>query len=521
MTASGIDAVNADVAILAGYFLILIPFLTAALARGAVAIGSLSQSILAPVQSSAAAAGGEVATGNISLGNTSFDTHRYDQMSAHSRQTSPSQDTGVFTYRTPEGANVSITPDGRQVVQGGGAASNFPAGINYSQSISDTLSNRAAQSREQGSSFLAQSRESFATVNQQISDLARSVGEGRSIQQTTGLNEDARVTENVSNLLEHAESFAQQNGTDTQTALDAFATASALLKVGQPGLVDMVNPVDFEASIRAGTTGSARASSRETFTAARNYTERNNLGDLFDETSSALNHLSVSDTGSEGTQFRDVLAQNLNRASSFEESANERFSSAERFEDALVSQQREGADFNQRLDQTFFEYLSEQRSDSGTEFGPAEARRLLVSQNPEDQRIVRQHANDFVDDYVDREIGPSRSVDLAEPPLNPSFNSRQDQVDHVQEPGPMNALQMVYSGFFVAISKAALPKAILLVSIAQTHTAHLLGKPWIGIEPIREFSSQFGASEFGRIMKLIWRLLVLHICISAIIFTGH
>jgi|GEM_PF-3478049 len=432
VTMSGIDAVNSDVALLAGFFLIMIPFLTAGLARGAAAIGGMSQSILAPVQSAATAAGSEAATGNISLGNTSIDTHRYNQTSAHSLTTSPHMDTGVFSYRTPEGATVSITPDGRQVVQGGGAASNFPSNINYGHSVSEALSSRAAASREQGTSLQSQSRESFATVNQQIADLAQGVNEGRSVSEQTGFSTDARVSENVSKLNEHARTFARQNNTTTQTALSAFAKAAAGVKVSTPGVVDLFSPVDATLSVEGGLSADARASAAEQYTDAQNYSERNNLSSLFDETRSAILGQTSAQTGGETSQFRSVLAQNYNQAKSFDQSSSRSFSQAERFEDAIVSQQRDSADFNQRLDQSFFEYLSDARSETGTPFGPSEARRLLVSQNADDQAVVRAHMGDFVDSYVDQNFGAVNAPDISEPSATSVNVGREENIAGVQ-----------------------------------------------------------------------------------------
>ena len=432
VTMSGIDAVNSDVALLAGFFLIMIPFLTAGLARGAVAIGGMSQSILAPVQSAATAAGSEAATGNISLGNTSIDTHRFNQTSAHSLTTSPHVDTGVFSYRTPEGATVSITPDGRQVVQGGGAASSFPNSINYGHSVSEALSSRAAASREQGTSLQAQSRASYATVNQQIADLAQGVNEGRSVSEQTGFSTDARVSENVSKLNEHARTFARQNNTTTQTALSAFAKAAAGLKVSTPGVVDLFSPVDATLSVEGGLSADARASAAEQYTDAQNYAERHNLSSLFDETRSAILGQSSTVSGGETSQFRSVLAQNYNQAKSFDQSSSRSFSQAERFEDAMVSQLRDSADINQRLDQSFFEYLSDARSETGTSYGPSEARRLLVSQNADDQAVVRAHMGDFVDSYVDQNFGAVNAPDISEPSATSVNVGRDENIAEVQ-----------------------------------------------------------------------------------------
>ncbi len=67
------------------------------------------------------------------------------------------------------------------------------------------------------------------------------------------------------------------------------------------------------------------------------------------------------------------------------------------------------------LDQSFFEYLSDARSETGTPYGPSEARRLLVSQNADDQAVVRAHVGDFVESYVDQNFGSVNTPNVSEP----------------------------------------------------------------------------------------------------------
>jgi conjugal transfer mating pair stabilization protein TraG len=75
---NGVQAVNADVGILAGYLVASIPFLAAGMARGAMAISGHATSYLNPSQNAAEEAAREASTGNLSFGNTSFDNASYN-----------------------------------------------------------------------------------------------------------------------------------------------------------------------------------------------------------------------------------------------------------------------------------------------------------------------------------------------------------------------------------------------------------------------------------------------------------
>ena len=69
---NGITTVNNDIATIAGFLMMSVPFLAAGMARGAMAVAGHATSMLAPAQSAAEAAASERTTGNYAYGNTSF-----------------------------------------------------------------------------------------------------------------------------------------------------------------------------------------------------------------------------------------------------------------------------------------------------------------------------------------------------------------------------------------------------------------------------------------------------------------
>src|SRR5690606_35878874 len=86
-------SVNADIAATAGVMILMIPVLAGLLTRGAMAVGSQVEN-LQPFRSGAENAGSASATGNLSFGNTAFDSHSWNNLSANRWQTSASVDMG-------------------------------------------------------------------------------------------------------------------------------------------------------------------------------------------------------------------------------------------------------------------------------------------------------------------------------------------------------------------------------------------------------------------------------------------
>ncbi|NJN36621.1 MAG: hypothetical protein HC794_05635 [Nitrospiraceae bacterium] len=72
LVSNGITAVNNDIATIAGFMMMSVPFIAAGMARGAMAIAGQATSLLGPAQAAGQAAAAERTLGNYALGNTSF-----------------------------------------------------------------------------------------------------------------------------------------------------------------------------------------------------------------------------------------------------------------------------------------------------------------------------------------------------------------------------------------------------------------------------------------------------------------
>ncbi|RYF04656.1 MAG: conjugal transfer protein TraG, partial [Oxalobacteraceae bacterium] len=126
-TYSGIGAVNAETATIAGFMLMSVPFLAAGLAKGAMSISGQATSVLSPAQNAAEAAATEQTTGNYSYGNTSFANSTSNMRQSNQWSDAPSFSTGAggFTYRHDNGATTSSYGNGHSVIDTNGAVSKF------------------------------------------------------------------------------------------------------------------------------------------------------------------------------------------------------------------------------------------------------------------------------------------------------------------------------------------------------------------------------------------------------------
>ncbi|MEM8985173.1 MAG: conjugal transfer protein TraG N-terminal domain-containing protein [Pseudomonadota bacterium] len=410
VTMNSIDAANSDVSMLAGYLMMLVPFIAAGLTRGAMAVGSLSQTILEPSIRAALEASREATTGSISMETTDIGTHRFNQTFANSFQTSGSLDTGRMSEVTADGGMMTITPGGRAVYEGRGAISSMGTSINYSTSVANALQERASSSREQAESFSEQSREAWGHVVHDLADVARQVSEGRSVQDVTGVSLDDRTTESMSSLVSHAERFANQNNVDRSLAVKAFAGVGAQAEWGLPGLSKFILGGDARITGKAGIEGSAVTTGNELYQRAQDYVRNNNLQGVAEQAAAGFLRSSLDESIGENSQFRNVVSNNYNDAKSFERASTDSVSEAERYETASETVARDGYTASQNWDQSLIEYIATQTNENGIPIGIGGAASLVTSPHTKDQQTVLRWTNDFVETRIDeimQNVAPS------------------------------------------------------------------------------------------------------------------
>ncbi|MEL7539681.1 MAG: conjugal transfer protein TraG N-terminal domain-containing protein, partial [Pseudomonadota bacterium] len=210
VTQTGIASVHSDIAMIAGYLTLLIPFAAARLGQGAMAFGGLAQSFLQPAQSAAQAAARDVSTGNVSLGNTSFGTHRFSTMEGNRMATSSFADTGEVSYNTAEGGRMRHTAGGRSVYDGTGAISRGGAHVDYQGGISTALQREQSMSLEQRDAAAQRAQQSVSALSHNVGELAMQTHRGRSIEEVTGYGEDTRQGQAINSVVSNASRFAER-----------------------------------------------------------------------------------------------------------------------------------------------------------------------------------------------------------------------------------------------------------------------------------------------------------------------
>jgi conjugal transfer mating pair stabilization protein TraG len=175
LVSNGITNVNNDIATIAGFMMMSVPFIAAGMARGAMAIAGQATSLLGPAQAAGQAAAAERTLGNYATGNISFqnlsgnnsslnkhdDTFRYGSGFASSSFTGSN---GVVTSGFSDGSNAF---DARQAI------SNFATTPTRTSSLEQRINQTYSEGQSNVDRLSREASESWSAVASRGTDLMR------------------------------------------------------------------------------------------------------------------------------------------------------------------------------------------------------------------------------------------------------------------------------------------------------------------------------------------------------------
>ncbi|MEM1037778.1 MAG: conjugal transfer protein TraG N-terminal domain-containing protein [Pseudomonadota bacterium] len=398
VTQAGIEAVHADIAMIAGYMTLMIPFMAGAIGRGAgAAFSGLSQTLLHPAQTAAQAAARETSTGQIALGNTSFNVHRFNTTDGNRMATSSFVDTGEGSWNTPEGARMRMTAAGGYVYDGTGAISRGATRVDYSGGLSTALQSESSWSLEQRDAAASRSTKARTALAHNVTDLTWQMSQGKSFEDVTGYSQDTRMSESANQLMSNASRFAERFGEsrESRMALEAYVAASA----SRGFRVPLVGRAKIEGGVRASAATEQRRS--EIYEAAREAVRTDNAQDTYDDIVTTADGARAVEGGQTSNSWREAFAANL-QESQTASLDRERFQARSDAARQLASQvEREGSSFTANWDNAFLSYMAEQDRGDGNPIGYAEAGRRWSSGELNDRMWVEAQAREFIDAQAD------------------------------------------------------------------------------------------------------------------------
>jgi hypothetical protein len=376
-TSVGVSNVNADMAAMAGYLAMSIPFLSIAIVKGVGSFVHMASHLGNVSQGAASMAAGEATSGNLSYGNISEGNVQIHQSHMFNQSRGSSYKAGSFQMMDGR-TDVQTYSDGSQV--GNVSTSNLPLTINKSESEASQESEAAAQTQQRGFSLNASSSENITSTGRQIVDLNKSLSESEHM--ADGSTQGVSVEQ--SKAIQKSASLIKSFATDNRMSVDKAASLFAEVSAGG-GLL-------FKAS--AGGRTNLNASDTENLQKAKNFAKENNFQDAFREAAQAAKSISHTTTDESTRRVAEGISASYEKGMSERQEAAKNFSESESHTRQAMHIRANSASINANYNQQFMEWLSNQPADNAPgRMGTQSAIHIIAN----DPKMATAYANRFME----------------------------------------------------------------------------------------------------------------------------
>ena len=307
---------HSDVANMAGYLALAIPFISMGLVTGMASAFNMAANYLGGMAHGiASGTASEAVSGNISLGNVSYGNTSAMNLNANKHDTNFTSMQGMSTLQNANASTETMTASGDAVYNTQGAISQMPINVNAAAAISRSASMGLQHSISDASSKMM----SYA----QNHGIQQNDGQGFSVNSQTSHDQA------MSNMLSIAHEVGQQHNISDQSALQGLTRASLNEQAGLEGSSGF-SLLGNEAKVTAGI--NARGEQSTTSTHDNSFSHGVNSGlsdrqakDFRDNLSivenyAANHHLDTSNT--QGQSLSNQVAADLRQASTFSSAVN-------------------------------------------------------------------------------------------------------------------------------------------------------------------------------------------------------
>jgi conjugal transfer mating pair stabilization protein TraG len=311
----GVQAVEQDVGVIAGYLMMSVPFLATALVFGAQRMSGLATSMLNVSQGAAIETGREAATGAMTLASTSFMMHNWNKLN-----TSPVTDTGRSSWVMPTGAVQTRNADGSVTYARGSALSDAGLQANASRTLQNELSQHRERAERQVattgaelSQFIGQSASRYASAGEQLS-ASQSVGS------ESAMTSAGRSTSEARQAWSRIQDFSREHGLTVEETLRlAGAIEAGRANFGIGGNLSLAGNLTGRSGERLQELVRAARQSglTETFASFRDSSDSLRTGDS--ESYGSTEAQGTRDSWDQGRQLADRHARALERAETLSE----------------------------------------------------------------------------------------------------------------------------------------------------------------------------------------------------------
>jgi len=364
----GLANLNADIASMAGYLAMSIPFLCIAIVKGVGSFVHMASHLGNVGQGAASMAASEITSGNLSFGNVSEGNVQISNSSMLQRSNAAAYKAHSFSMQDGR-VEMTTMADGSQISNIG--TSNVPVSLNVTDSQSQQLSQMAGHSyqramnhSESSSQNLSSSMRSAVSLSESLSRLessGNSASHGINVEQSQAIHHGANLTKD----------FVRQTQLEEGKAAQILANVS--IGNGKGGGL-------LGGSVGMG--GDLTAKEQELYLKAQRFVEDNNYQEAMREAAHASQQLSHSLTDEKARRLAEETSGAYEKGINQRSEAAKSFREAEDYNKQASFIRANSATINYNASQQFGEWLAGQPADNTTGHLGTRGAAHIMAHNP-------------------------------------------------------------------------------------------------------------------------------------------
>lgn len=345
----GIVNLNADMAAMAGYLSMSIPFLCIALVKGVGSFVHMASHLGNVSQSAAGSAASEITSGNFSYGNINEDNMQISNASMLNHSRSASYKAGSFAMQDGR-SEITTMADGSHVVNIG--TSNLPTSLYNVDTESAQKSHMATQSYQKGMNLSESSSRHMGTSMRSLMSLSDSISQGESSNHSSqyGITTDQSKALNRTSQL--TRDFANTHNIDESKAAHILASAS----FGTGKVLGLGGSL--------GTGAQIDAKDQEIYSEAEKFSQDNNFQEGLRESIQAARSIAHNATDDHTKKLARNITGSYEQGMQQRTEAQKSFSESESYNQQASYLQSNAATINQNMNQRFIDWMADQPADN-------------------------------------------------------------------------------------------------------------------------------------------------------------
>ncbi len=440
-SAVGLVNVNADIAAMAGYLALSIPFLCIAMVKGVGALAQTASTLSQVSQSAGSQAAQDLVSGNYSFGNVGVAARQFGNTSMLNRSYGASYRSGSF-HKADGRTDVITSSDGQKILNI--ATSNIPIHLNAAESLSTQKLEQSGKSYQTALNESEAYVDGMTDVLKKSVDLSDHLGSNKQLNKTTGTGTSIDHTQGLNRMGQIVRDFSKNNNMLEQRGAQILAAAAfSTKKAGVGALSDDPNQkgskvkaaaellsalgISLEANI--GFTGSA--SKQDIYSEAEKVVQSEDFQEAFRQTEQAFQNKSFGTVSDEGQRLLENIHQAWDKTMGHRTEALKSFRESDDYQKLASHIQNTASTINTNYTQGYVEWLARHPSNHSGLEGVA-----AILANPKE---AARYAKEFL-----TEVGatPQKPQEIPADPKASMHRQHQEESRHTLfEINEKNALQ--------------------------------------------------------------------------------